>query len=83
MAEVVLGVRFTVFFDVVAFLLVVVAGVRDAVLRVVVVDFDAAVVDFVGVDFFRVDEVLVVLDVAVFRFVVAAFLVAIFTLPAK
>ncbi|MCY4128426.1 MAG: hypothetical protein OXG15_04190 [Gammaproteobacteria bacterium] len=75
--------RLTVFFDAVGVLLRLVAGFRDDVLRVVVATLDFAVVTFDGVDFFRADDVLVVLDVAVFRFVVVAFLVAILSLPAK
>ena len=82
-AEVVLGVGFCVFVAVVALLLVVVAVFREGVFRAVVVTFDFVGATFVGVDFFRVDDALVVRDVGVFRLVVSAFLAAILTLPAK
>lgn len=56
---------------------------RDDVRRLVDAALDLTLVDFDGVDFFRADDVFVVFDEAVFRFVVVAFLVAIFSLPAK
>lgn len=76
-------VRFGVCFAVAALLLLVVVGLRDAVRRVVLAALDFVVGDFDDVDFFRVDDVVVVLDAGVLRLVVVAFLVAIFTLPAK
>ena len=81
--EVALGVRFTGLLDVVVLLLLFTEGLRVDVVRVALVAFFFAVVAFDGVDFFRVDDVFVVLEAAVFRFVVVAFLVAILTLPAK
>ena len=78
-----LRVLFTGALDVVVLLLLFTEGLRVDIVRVVLVAFFFAVVAFDGVDFFRVDDVFVVLEVAVFRFVVAAFLVAILTLPAK
>lgn len=77
------GVRFTGVLVVEARRLVVVAGLREDVVRVVLGVFFFAAVAVEGVDFFRVDDVLVVLDAAVFRFVVVAFLVTILALPAK
>ena len=81
--EVAFGVRFTVFFAVVGLLLLAGVALRDDVRRDVVTALDLVADDFDGVDFFRADGLFVVLDVVVFCFVVAAFLVAIFSLPAK
>ena len=77
------GVRFTGVLVVEVRRLVVVADLREDVVRVVLGVFFFAAVAVEGVDFFRVDDVLVVLDAAVFRFVVVAFLVTILALPAK
>lgn len=81
--DVALVERLSVFFDAVVLLLVTVAGLRDDVLRVVVVTLDFAVDALDGVDFFRADDVFDAFDVVVLRVVVVAFLVAIVSLPAK
>ncbi len=71
------------FLAVVALFLLVAEGLRVDAFRAVVVAFVFVVFVVDGVDFFRVEDVLVVLVDAVFRFVVVAFLAAILTLPAK
>ena len=74
---------FTVVFFVVTLVLLVDAGLRDDVRRGVVEALDFAFDVFDGVDLFRADVVVFALDVGVFRFDVVAFLVAIWSLPAK
>ena len=83
LVEATFGDCLTVFFDVVALFLLAAEGLRVDVFRAVVAALVFAVIVVDGVDFFRVEDALVALVVAVFRFVVVAFLVAILTLPAK
>ena len=81
--EVTFGDCLTDFLAVVALFLLAVEGLRVEAFRAVVVAFVFVVFVVDGVDFFRVEDVLVVLVDAVFCFDVVAFLAAILTLPAK